>query len=201
MTEVLHLAPSHCAAVAELHLAFLRTRFAGLPGRRLLEVYYRALVAGRGGRGYVAVAGSSVVGYVCGIWDASALYRSMLRRGWPRLVIWGIAQLAVRPSLVGSLLARGSAAGRQNDGLEAGYELRPIVVTPSARGTGVALELVDRLLADASAQGYPRVHLVTEADNVAAQHFYRKAGFTNTGTLFRSGETFLRFARASERVV
>lgn len=75
-----------------------------------------------------------------------------------------------------------------------GYELRPIVVAPSARGTRVASDLVAVLLADARRRGFQRVHLVTEVDNGAAHAFYRKVGFRSNGTTTgRSGLAFVRY--------
>ena len=68
-------------------------------------------------------------------------------------------------------------------------ELDRIAVSPAMRGRGVAAELFQALLADADAhyrahQGRLRkLFLMTHADNLRAQAFYLKMGFTAEATL------------------
>lgn len=54
--------------VAGIHIAELRTPFAGFTGRRVLACYYRAVSKGQGALGYVWTdEGRTVAGFVCGI--------------------------------------------------------------------------------------------------------------------------------------
>ena len=68
-------------------------------------------------------------------------------------------------------------------------ELDRIAVLPEARGKGVAQELVNALINDASKEykkyGFKlrKVHLLTHADNIRAQEFYKKVGFTHEAAL------------------
>jgi ribosomal-protein-alanine N-acetyltransferase len=74
-----------------------------------------------------------------------------------------------------------------------GYELRPIVVAPVVRRTGIGVQLIEMLLADAVQRGFDRVLLAVQAGNVAAAALYRRAGFRLTGKESRSGEAYLRY--------
>lgn len=68
-------------------------------------------------------------------------------------------------------------------------ELDRIAVSPEMRGKGVAAELFRALLADAEAHyrthghGLRKLFLMTHADNLTAQAFYRKMGFRAEATL------------------
>lgn len=177
MIEVGLLRERHASGAARLHLSFLRTKLQGRPGRELLELYYRNLASTDGACGYVAEDGDSMVGYVCGVWDPSAVRSSLLRSHWPRVLFWGGVLSVVKPSIIMSLVGRLMEPLSSSDKQKSGYELRPIVVSPSHRGAGTASQLVNRLLVDADKRGFSKVHLVTEVSNVAARRFYEKMGF------------------------
>ena len=177
MNTIVPLAQSHCPEVARLHLDYLRTGFRGRPGLELLAAYYEALVQSEGGCGFVTEQAGQVAGYVCGVWEPAAVWRTLLRARWLALVCWGLAQVAVRPRILTELVGRlmGSAGGSASPGV--GYELRPIVVAPAVRGTGIGFQLVHVLLEDAVQRGFERVYLYAEEDNAAANALYRKVGF------------------------
>ena len=111
-------------------------------------------------------------------------------------MFWGVAHAVLHPGVVPAVASRvrGSSAGAEvTDGT---YELRPIVVAQPARGTGVAADLVEALLADARRRGFHRMHLVTRADNAAAQAFYHKVGFRRVGSaLSRPDGAWARYER------
>ena len=194
MIAVVRLSGRHCDDVARLHLGHLRSPLRGIPGQRLLRAYYATIAKGTGACGYVAEDDGAVVGYVCGIWEASKVYSTLLRRYWPELVAWYIAQLAIHPALIASCIGRiRGLLGRPDDSDAIGYELRPIVVAPAARGTGIAFELAATLLADAGRRGFQNIHLFTEVDNMAANAFYRKVGFLPTGSVCRANISYIRY--------
>ena len=189
------LGSRHLSQVASLHLRHLPTGFQGRPGQRLLGAYYAAVRKGTGASGFVAEQEGRVVGYVCGVWSPSALFSTVLRRHWRTWMFWGVAHAVLHPGVVPAVASRvrGSSAGAEvTDGT---YELRPIVVAQPARGTGVAADLVEALLADARRRGFRRVHLVTRADNAAAQAFYRKVGFRRVSPLSRPDGDWARYER------
>jgi ribosomal protein S18 acetylase RimI-like enzyme len=187
---IVRLTRQHARRVAELHQAYLSTSFRGPSGREMLQAYYESLATSSGGIGFVAVDEETVSGYVCGIWDPECIQRDALRKYWHRLLYWGFVQFLVNPGVLRSIQDR--LAGQQ-DAMERvyfEYELRPIVVTPEARGSGIADRLVHALLADARSRGHVRVELITEEANLAAISFYRRIGFQDCGTFTRSGVSY-----------
>lgn len=191
---IVPLKPHHSAAVAQLHLNYLRSPFAGRPGLRLLQANYQAIAAGTGACGFVAEADNGQpVGYICGVWDWALVRKTLIRNYWLPLALWGALQIIYKPGLFISLLQRvGQPTGTNQPKLD-GYELRPIVVAPAAQGTGVAAELVNTLLMDAGRRGFQSIYLFTEPDNAAANTFYQKTGFQMTGTIAREGIMYNRY--------
>jgi putative acetyltransferase len=57
-------------------------------------------------------------------------------------------------------------------------ELRKMYFLPETRGRGLGAQLLDLCLAEAKKLGYRRCYLETLTGMDAAQHLYRKAGFT-----------------------
>lgn len=167
-------------AVAALHQAALHTRMAGMAGRHLLACYYRALVAGVGGCGFVALEPDGrVAGFICGVWDPAAVRKNLLRMTWGRLLSWGGVHVFCHPASLADIFRRllPCRAQRCRLGGEAEYELRPIVVAEEYRGRGIAEHLLRQLLEDVRNRGYKSVMLKTEIDNVRANAFYVKHGF------------------------
>jgi len=59
--------------------------------------------------------------------------------------------------------------------------LEDVVVAPGARGAGIGTHLLHAAVAHARAQGCQRLTLLTDADNLAAQRWYQRHGFTRSG--------------------
>jgi GNAT superfamily N-acetyltransferase len=55
--------------------------------------------------------------------------------------------------------------------------LEDVIIVPDYRGQGLGSKLVEHVLAWAREQGMLRVTLLTDHDNLAAQHFYQTQGF------------------------
>ncbi len=178
--------PEICDQVAQLHMLNLPTPFSGRAGRELLKQYYLTVCSGRGATGFAAVDGGNVVGFVCGVWDAPGLQSALLRSHWPDLVRWGFYQGLTKPSLGRELIGRFLASRNpdpvlENHGAGMEMELRPIVVSPRARGSGLGMRLIQQLVKEAIKKGFSRVCLYTEPDNVPAQRLYINAGFQEFG--------------------
>lgn len=198
MSEIAPLAPRHSLAVAALHMRYLTTPFRGAPGRRLLSAYYQAVAQGDGAAGYVAEDRDRILGFICGVWQPAELRARLLKTQWPALALWGPASALLRPQLVFSFLQRlnGLAQEKVVQPVE-GYELRPIVVDPAARGAGLAPRLMERLKLDARARGFDCMHLFVEIDNQVAQAFYRKMGFAAQGSIIQhNGGPVARYERS-----
>lgn len=61
--------------------------------------------------------------------------------------------------------------------------LGTLAVSPRWHGTGVARELMERIITMLTAQGVLRVELMLEADNSRAFAFYHKLGFEQEGVM------------------
>jgi ribosomal protein S18 acetylase RimI-like enzyme len=180
--EIRPLVPAICDQVARLHLLYLSTPFQKPASHKLLSKYYQAVCLGKGAYGYTAVSQGELLGYVCGVWDTRELRKTLFHTHWLSLLWWGAIVIIGKPSLVFNLLDRFSSTQPANLSHKEvnennSYELRPIVVVPSARGSGAAFHLVERLVEDARMRGFHSMHLFVEVNNIAAKRFYSKAGF------------------------
>lgn len=63
----------------------------------------------------------------------------------------------------------------------ASVDLIAMFVTPAARGRGVAAALVGAQLGWARAEGFRRVGLMVNVENVTARRLYERLGFRDTG--------------------
>jgi ribosomal protein S18 acetylase RimI-like enzyme len=61
--------------------------------------------------------------------------------------------------------------------------LGTLAVSPRWRGTGLALELMEQIIAMLKSQGILRLELMLEADNPRAFAFYSKLGFVKEGLM------------------
>lgn len=195
MAQIDYLQESDCNKVAALHLMHLRTSFTGQAGKELLACYYRAVVRQVGACGYVAKENDEIEGFVCGVWQPSALRNILLRSQWLGLGWWAVWQVLSNPRFALDSLSR-IRFSLQIPHETRGYELRPIVVAPIARGSGVAQLLLNTLLKDAAQRGYKCIYLHTEEDNALAKSFYKKTGFKEVGKVYRLGVTHLRYERS-----
>jgi GNAT superfamily N-acetyltransferase len=191
----------HSESIARLHMAYLHSNFYGIPGMRLLSIYYEAVSAGNGAFGYVAENEGNVVGYVCGVWEPDGIKSALFRTHWTKLLLWGTGQLICRPQIITSFVDRLKSRSNKSDLITQGYELRPIVITPDLRGSGVAATLVEALLTDARSRGYKSVRLFTETDNFRARAFYEKMGFQAEGNVKRGNKYSILFKCAVKEVV
>jgi GNAT superfamily N-acetyltransferase len=192
MVRVIPLAHQHVAIVSAMHQTYLPTSLSGVTGRHLLCNYYEIVRQGQGACGFVAEDGSRPVGYVCGVWDSKALRRSLLQRRLLSLAWWGALHVIERPRLLQMFLMRTRGISDGPADTE-GYELRPIVVLPEARGSCAAQALVNRLIEHARTIGVGDMHLYTEVDNLRARRFYTKMGFQQMGMHLQGTVNYIRY--------
>lgn len=184
-------------SVADLHYKYLHTNFFGRPGIQLLQLYYRAVSLGIGAYGFVAESSDGVLGFICGVWDRKALYWELIKNYSPGLLFWTINQILIQPSLLLALIQKLDQKNSTN--FQSGYELRPIVLSQSARGTGIAIKLAERLFNDAEQRGFADINLFTEENNIAARKLYQKLGFQVTGRFHRSGNIYIGYERRLDK--
>lgn len=194
--EIIPLSAAHVPGVATLHMRYLRSPFQGEPGQRMLEAYYRALITQKGGCGYVALVGTRLAGYVCGVWNSSAVKKTLIIDQWSCLLGAAIQSSWQSPMLWVDLLSRLPVIRKTNNRppIE-GYELRPIVVDEGFRGTGVAPSLISKLTSDARNRGYTFIFLATERDNIPANKFYQKQGFESMGTVMKPRQEYIYYTK------
>ncbi len=61
--------------------------------------------------------------------------------------------------------------------------LETVAISPAAKGTGFALEMVNEAIESMREDGILRIELLVEADNSRGFAFYRKVGFEQEGRL------------------
>jgi len=188
------LTPEVCDQVAHLHMLYLPTPFSGRAGSELLTRYYLAICSHQGANGFVALDDGSLAGFICGVWNASEVQSTLLRSYGIQMAWWGLCQLLAEPTLIDKFISRfftirihAPIAETNNESNQ--LELRPIVVIPEVRGTGVAQQLINRLIEDAQERGFRTIYLYTEPFNFPAQRLYTKVGFQEIGyRILRSAE-------------
>jgi ribosomal-protein-alanine acetyltransferase len=103
--------------------------------------------------------------------DAACFARPWTEAGWR-------AELDDRPGQLVLFAAAGFACAPL---LLDTCELRRIAVIPSARGSGLARDLLAGVIAHARDHGATAVELEVAADNLVALALYRRAGFVEVG--------------------
>jgi ribosomal protein S18 acetylase RimI-like enzyme len=191
MIAINPLCRNDAKSVADLHIKNLKSNFKGLPGKKLLQYYYQCVSGNTGCVGYVARDGQNILGYVCGIWDKAKFQSKLINEFGFQLICWGLFEIFLAPKMLLNFISR--LYPKKKGQKIIGYELRPIVVTEQARGTGVAGALVDQLKKDAKSRGYTKIFLVTEIENHRAQKFYEKSGFLRSGELSNSGQKYYHY--------
>ncbi len=177
---------SHASSVAQLHIAGIDTGFISSLGARFVTSLYEAIADSKNSFGYVACQGEEVVGFVTFTENIHSLYKSILwKKGFRfvfllagRLLSWGrikrIWETLLYPSRV------------KADDLPAA-ELLSIVVSPQARGQGVASQLIEQGIAECRRRGIDRVKVLVGAELAAANRLYVKCGFEKAGEIMNHG--------------
>ena len=192
--DIKPLTPEVCDRVAHLHMLYLPTPFSGRAGCELLTRYYLAICSHQGANGFVALEDGALAGFICGVWNASEVQSTLLRSYGVQMAWWSLCQLFAEPALIDEFISRFLTVQSHAPIIETHeesnqLELRPIVVIPEARGTGVAQQLISRLREDARELGFRTIYLYTEPFNFPAQRLYTKVGFQEIGyRILRSSE-------------
>lgn len=159
--------------IASLHIANLDQSFLASLGPQFLSEVYRAMDKSDAGYLLYEYVDEKIVGFVTGGQSMGPIYRAM----FPRILYWGFP-LAFH-LLSFSRLKRVADIIRysqgENDALPM-TELFSIAVAPSARGTGVAANLYNRLLQAFQADGIKNFRIVVGQSLAPAHKFYLKMG-------------------------
>lgn len=193
--EIDTLGTQDVAAAVTLYRQAFPTAFFGRLGRGFLAEYYAAIRTSPAAVALAVRVGGTVVAVLVGSVDACAHRRHVLSRHGGRLAVKGVAGLLARPHLALSFvrhrlrwyvrrLARGGqpvATGGPAARPEPVAVLDHVVVSPSARGSGIGRLLVERFMREAGERGATRAVLVTRAENTPARGLYERLGWVATG--------------------
>ena len=174
--QIRHLADIHRSEVPGGFLASLGSEALNLLYTFAGESEYATLVAG------FELGGSRPVGFICGTWDCARLYRSFLsRRGWQLVPV-------VLPRLLTTQKLRKAAEtllypAKGQGGPLPKAEILNFAVQPAYRGSGLAQDLLRRLILLLKGKGVSKIKIVTGANQIAAQHFYEKVGAQRAGAM------------------
>ena len=173
------------AVIARLHTDGISTGFLPKLGKRFMARLYRALVTYPHGLVLVADDGHGPVGFVAGVRDTGAFYKTFIRHHG---IAAGLAALpwATRPSV-----ARRVWESLRYEGADTtDAELLATALTADFRGRGLGTRLGKEFLTALHAMGADTVRVVVGADNGRAIAAYRKMGFAPSGTIeVHRGET------------
>ena len=164
--------------VVDLHLGTFQETFISSLGRRFLEraIYPTMLHPASTGFGYVQVRNGKVVGFIVGMLDISAWYRTLVRTHWrecllatARKCFQGWSDLLHLVRTVWHLLA--------GPFTEAGGKLYFLAIDESYKGRGLAVKLIQAFLDYCRSRGVSRCSVNTSKANMAAHRLYTHAGF------------------------
>lgn len=170
--------PADIPQVVDLHLGTLQETFISSLGRRFLEraLYPTMLHSASTGFGYVQVRNGKVVGFIVGMLDASAWFRTLVRTHWrecllatARKCIQGWSDLLHLVRTVCHLLA--------GPFTEAGGKLYFLAIDESYQGRGLAVKLIQAFLDYCRSRGVSRCSVNASKANMAARRLYTHAGF------------------------
>ncbi len=175
MIEIHPLRPQDAELAAKAHLENLTSAIHTAGGLAMLKLQYESIATHHGAVGFAAWVDGQFAGYVCGVWNRTAVKRGLAEH-WMMLMVNALRHIMADPGYMVDRLGR-LFRSRKGERVYTGYELRPIVVLPAYRGMGIADQLVSRLVEDARTRGYDSVFLFVEQSNLPAIHFYRRFGF------------------------
>lgn len=167
------------AVIARLHAVSITTGFLSTLGPVFLEQLYRAMIDYHDSEVIVAEDRYGPVGFVAGMPDVAAFYKSFVARNGAR------AGIAASGALLKPSSWRKAWETARYDGGHQGTsaELLSMAIAPTYRGRGLGTDLSDRLLASLRAKGIQRVKVVVGFENKVAQRVYGTAGFVKADTI------------------
>jgi hypothetical protein len=193
--------------VVTLHLNFLETNFINnISSSNLLRYYYNSLINLKENIAHYSMVDDNIVGYICFVRSLRNIYLKMIKEYNVLFAINYVANMPTQPKIfyrdvINRLLTLGKNIRQrtsiENHDLDKNkkeiYELRPIVVVPMHRGSGLAHLLIERAEQDLLNKGENRYFLRVYRTNQRAINFYRKVGLEIVAT---EGPDALRMEKA-----
>jgi hypothetical protein len=185
------------SGLASLHLKYLPTPFSGLPGERLLELYYSALCMVDDAFGWAVMINGRTVGFACAIGSMKSIRRTMLVRFHVRVLFWYAVQIVHSPRTLIDLVrrlapARTDAKQWRRPGVwREWYTFRPLVVDEAYRKYSLSDSLTRCLVGEARARGVQGLVGIIERSNSESRVTHARNGFQE---IWR-GENYVVVAR------
>lgn len=164
------------AKVALLCRAAITDMYATLPAERAVAIIAKDLTNPDGELG-TSLAALSSDGEVTGFYAAYPASELTTRQ---QSSLYATMSLLSDEEVPGFVVNARALAGALPTLEPSGYYLARIAVDPSAKGTGVAQELLAHLLDSARRRGADKAWLHVRGDNARAIAFYTRAGFATT---------------------
>ncbi|GAB2873548.1 GNAT family N-acetyltransferase [Streptomyces mayteni] len=188
------MTPGDLPFVVEEHLGHFPDGFFARLGTGFLTAYTHTYLTGPDARSYVADTGGRPLGFLVGVLDPPAHRRHVLRSHGPRLAGRALLGLVVRPRLawhflrtrLGRYLRKLTPGRRATSPTSAARPgatavLSHVVVTRSARSSGIGAALLHRFVSDAATAGCARASLVTAVGPDGAGPYYERHGWVLRG--------------------
>lgn len=173
------LSARHASRVAVLHQRCIDTGFLSSLGPRFLTQLYTAIPRTASGFGYVAERDGQVVAFIACAERLGALYKQALRCRGLRMALSMVPRV-LNPRVFKRVIETLFYPSKMETAYPAA-EVLSIVAAPEARGTGVAMELMQRAFDEFRARGIYDVKVQVWSRNAAAKCFYEKCGFSLAG--------------------
>jgi GNAT superfamily N-acetyltransferase len=176
--------------VVTLHLNLLETNFIkNIYSSKIIEYYYKSLIDLNENIAYYSIIEDTIAGYICFIKSLRTIYIKMIKDYNVLFVINCMAYISTQPKIfcqdiINRLLALGKNCRQRilmenhelNKIKNDFYELRPMVVAPMHRGSGLAHLLIERAEQDLLNKGESKYFLRVNRMNQRAINFYTKVG-------------------------
>lgn len=184
--------------VAELHCRHIEGGVLGILGPRFLGTLYRYIADSSGAAVWIDVDEGALRGFICACRDDKEMFSAVLRRGFPRLALAGIASLARSGVLSGVLSTVRVLVGPSVDTDQPRAQLLSIAVSESHRRKNVASGLVAQLHQQFALWNVKRALVWTTESNSAALGLYESHGYRRSFSVQHSPEDMVGLTRDFE---
>jgi len=187
------MGPGDAEDVARLHRAAMGSSLWSRLGETFLRALYRALVRHPDFRGFVYEDSGRVRGFIAGSNHSRRMFRGVLYKSAPRLLVAALRGVMKEPRLAGHLLRTSSYFRRSlgGPGGEVVAESMFCSFEPELRGRRIS-GLVNKVLFDElAAMGHRYLKITTEVDNLEAVRQLTSWGFERVGEFFYYGKQML----------
>ncbi|WP_169853315.1 GNAT family N-acetyltransferase [Anaerohalosphaera lusitana] len=170
------IATTHASQVADLHIQGISTGFISSLGPRFVTALYEAIAQSPASFGIVAVEDDTVLGFVTFTTDVKALYKILLRKHGLKFAVL-LAGKMLSPSRLKKIFETLFYPAKAETRDLPSAELLSVVVSPQARGKGLARKLIEEGLSQCRQRQIEKVKVLVADHNKPANKLYQTCGF------------------------